>query len=175
MRAVSPSREFSLVFTMKRLGLSRHFCAATLFLAAGLRGADDARPAPAAPVAHGAVEQLREISPDVLDVSVVKPAAAGANDEALRREWLLRFDRNGDGRLDEGERATLRAEVMRPPGSPRKGLLEPDEAALLRRFFREEFRAAAAPARPETVAERLVRRRAESLRRAEQPKLADTK
>lgn len=173
MRAVSPSREFSLVFTMKRLGLSPHFCAATLFLAVGLRGAEEAQPAAAATVAEGAAEQLREIRPDALDVSAVKPAAAGANDEALRRELMMRFDRNGDGRLDEGERATLRAEVMRPPGSPRKGLLEPDEAALLRRFFLEEFRAA--PARPETVAERLARRRAESLRRAEQPRPADAK
>ncbi len=160
---------------MKRLGLSPHFCAATLFLAVGLRGAEDTRPAAAAAVAQGAVEQLREIPPDVLEVSVVKLAAAGSNDEALRRELLLRFDRNGDGRLDEGERATLRAEVMRPPGSPRKGLLEPDEAALLRKFFLEEFRAAAAPARPETVAERLARRRAESLRRAEQPRPSDAK
>lgn len=154
---------------MKSPGLSRPLGAATLFLAVHLGAAEGSAPGGAGEkVAQRAADRLRDIPVEVIAPDMAKPAAGAAADVALRRELTMRFDRNGDGRLDAGERAELRAELLRRPGAPGKGLLDAAEAAQLRRVLAEEFRASAPP--PETVAERLARRRAESLKRADAAK-----
>lgn len=169
MPAVSRFRESSLVCTMKYPGLSRPLCAATLFLAVHCGAAEGPKPGDTGEqVAQRAADRLRDlpveaIAPDGM-TDAAKPVANVAADRAQRREWMMRFDRNGDGRLDEGERAALRAELVRRPGAAGKSLLEPGEAAQLRRILAEELAASAPP--PETVVARLMRRRAESLQRA---------
>jgi hypothetical protein len=168
MPAVSPVREFSLVITMKRLGLSRPLLAATLFLAAGLCAAEENASA-AATTAQRAAERLRALPTEGAELATVQPTLAGSEGAvtAQGRDLVMRFDRNGDGRLDDAERSALRAELMRAPGGAERRQLDPAEAALVRKFLFEERGKAERAGPPETVAERLARRRAESLRRAE--------
>lgn len=82
---------------MKRLGLSPHLCAATLFLVLGLR-AEEAKPTPPTPVSA--------------PTSTGRADAIKAEAErrfALRAELITLFDRNGDGKLDAAEMAVVGA------------------------------------------------------------------
>jgi hypothetical protein len=169
MPAVSPVREFSLVLTMKRLGLSRALLAATLFLVADLAAAEEKASA-ATTTAQRAAELLRALPTEASELATVQPTLAGSEGAvaAQGRDLVMRFDRNGDGRLDEAERSALRAELLRAPGGAERRLLDAAEAMLVRKFLVEERGKIERAGPPETVAERLARRRAESLRRAEE-------
>ena len=167
---------------MKRLGLSPHLCAATLFLALGLR-AEEAKPTPPTPVS----------------ASTDRAEANKAEVErrfALRAELITLFDRNGDGKLDAAEIAVVGAfladgsisgisttVVVNPTPAEEKARLErvAEEVARRRALrekaaavlgtpkpgkssldFEEALRAARAEVRRlESVAAEIARRRAE--------------
>lgn len=82
---------------MKRLGLSPHLCAATLFLVLGLQG-EEAKPTPptltSAPIPTDRMEENK---------------AEVERRSSLRAELIKLFDRNGDGKLDAAEMAVVGA------------------------------------------------------------------
>ena len=144
MPAVGPPREKFIEFPMKRPGLTPHLCAATLFLAGAL-GAEEAKPAVLPAKAPG------EAGPAPL---TMKPGRA--------EDILRRFDKNGDGKLDEDEQADahevmLKEQLARPvarPGPPdgappfgarllelfdknHDGRLDDDERAAARNYAEE--------------------------------------
>ena len=86
--AASGSRpEFSIIRSMKRPGLTPHLVAATLFLAlalARLSHAQDMRPM------DGAIDPAKSMA-----------------------ELLKRYDKNGDGKLDDDERADAKEAMMK--------------------------------------------------------------
>jgi EF hand len=96
---------------MKMFSLLPAACAATLFLAAGLHAADATSTAPA--------------SAD----SASTPAAPGPRHEKM----LKRFDKNGDGKLDDAERAEAK-EQMRAENSARRGKMRD---RLVKRFDKD--------------------------------------
>ena len=135
MPAVGPRREFSISFPMKRPGLTPRLLAATLFLAAASRlAADEPKPAP-------------------------PPAPAMRLDRA--DELLKRFDKNGDGKLDETELADaheamlkeqldrqaiqatrpnadqFRAKMLEQFDRNHDGRLDDDERAEMRKYIEE--------------------------------------
>ena len=110
MPAVGPRREFAIKSAMERPGLSPALLAATLFLSAPLLWAEDSPPAmkPAAP-----------------------PAAAMRASRA--EELLKRFDKNGDGKLDDIELADAHEAMLKEQLNR--------EAAQAARPNAEQFRA----------------------------------
>jgi hypothetical protein len=91
MPAVGSLSEKFVELPLKRPGLTPHLLAATLFLASGLL-AEEAKPNASAPIPKTAT-----------DSPMMKPT--------LAEEILKRFDKNGDGKLDEDEQAEAH-EVM---------------------------------------------------------------
>jgi Ca2+-binding EF-hand superfamily protein len=143
---------------MKRPGLTLHLAAATLFLA-GLR-AEDAKPATSPPAAAKPMGPMK-----------------GRRDA----EMLKRFDKNGDGRLDDDERADAkeamfkeqmdrqatraaalggteqeRAKMLELFDKNKDGRLDDEERAAAEKFGRE--RAAALPAGGGPVRAEMIRR-----------------
>lgn len=124
---------------MKRPGLISLSCAATLFLAANLR-AEEAKGASASP-------------------ADAKPVAAPTMMKPSADELLKRYDKNGDGKLDEDERADaheamLKQQMTRQPNSGasvaetrqkmtemfdknRDGRLDEEERAEMRKYTAE--------------------------------------
>jgi Ca2+-binding EF-hand superfamily protein len=90
MPAVHASPDFFRPTFMKRPGLTSSLIAATLFLAIGLR-AEDAK----------------------TDKSATAPAAGMKRGGRRDAEMLKRFDKNGDGKIDDNERAEAKDLVMR--------------------------------------------------------------
>lgn len=86
MRAFRSRQGFFLLTSMKRLRLPSSLVAATLFLALGLRG-EDVKPKPTPP--------------------------AGGMRAQRQAELLKRFDKNGDGKLDDDERAEAKDAMMK--------------------------------------------------------------
>lgn len=120
-----PRHFINVASSMSRFGLPLSFVAATLFLATGLRG-QGATSAPAAPVA-----------PDDM------PAPPSMSSRAP--ETIKRFDKNGDGRIDDDERgdaheAMLKERVERQTVriTATGGSGEPLRAQLLERFDRNK-------------------------------------
>src|SRR5581483_10997843 len=90
MAAVARSSMILHMPAMKSSGLISGLCVATLFVASSLRGAEAGPMAGSAP--SGSPEAMR------LD---------------RMEELLRRFDRNGDGKLDDDERAEAREAMLR--------------------------------------------------------------
>lgn len=168
---------------MKRLGLSPHLCAATLFLALGLR-AEEAKPTLPTPVS----------APTSTDRAEANKAEVERR-FALRAELIKLFDRNGDGKLEAAEMAVVGAfladgslsgisttVVVNPTPAEEKARLERVAEEVTRRRelrekaatqvtprpghnspdFEEALRAARAEVRRlESVAAEIARRRAE--------------
>src|SRR3954468_21040431 len=158
MPAVRPREVFSLLTSMKRPGLTLHLAAATLFL--GALRAEDAKPTAPAP-------------------ALSKPA--GGMKGRRDAEMLKRFDKNGDGRLDDDERAEAkeamfkeqmdrqaaratalggteqeRAKMLELFDKNKDGRLDDDERAAAEKFGRE--RAANLPAGGGPVRAEMIRR-----------------
>ncbi len=92
MPAVRLRHEFAVKSPMKRQGLTPLLLSATLFLAAGLRAAEEVKSAaPSAPAAP--------------PPAMMKPARS--------EELLKRFDTNHDGKLDEDEVAAAHETMLR--------------------------------------------------------------
>ena len=89
---------------MKRLGLSRPLLAATLFLGAGLCAAEDNASA-AVTTAQRAAERLRALAIEDAVLAELRPTVPRKEGvvAAQGRELLMRFERNGVGRLDDAE------------------------------------------------------------------------
>ena len=135
MPAVRLRRKFAVKSPMKRQGLTPLLLSATLFLAAGLRAAEEvktpapspaAAPPPAMTKATRAEELLKRFDTNhdgKLDEDEVAAAhevmlreqmdrqakiAAAPAGEKFRQRMLEMFDKNHDGRLDDEERAEMR-------------------------------------------------------------------
>lgn len=135
---------------MKRLGLSPHLCAATLFLVLGLRG-EEAKPTPLPPVS----------APTPTDRADANKAEVERR-FALRAELVKLFDRNDDGKLDAAEMAVVgafladgsisgisTAVVVNPTPAEEKTRLERvAEEVARRRELREKAQAAMGTPRP---------------------------
>ena len=89
---------------MKRFGLIPSFLAATLFLAAGLPAQEPAM-ATTSPAASQRTQALLKRFDKNGDGQLDESERAD-----MRKYFLARFDKNGDGRLDEDERAAMREE-----------------------------------------------------------------
>ena len=96
MAAITLCRKISIVRTMKRSGLTPHLASATLFLlGAGHVMAAEKNPA----------------------TSAAAPAAETAESASAR---MKRFDKDGDGMLDDAERAAAKEALKREPLEPQK-------------------------------------------------------
>ncbi|MCX6951704.1 MAG: EF-hand domain-containing protein [Verrucomicrobia bacterium] len=191
---------------MKRLGLTPLLAAATLFLG-GSAGAEEAKPAPSAlnlPPASVSPESGQDHAKEMTDSLVgtgdskldeqaytemlreqaarqTKAATAPGPvaPELYRQKMLERFDKNGDGVLDEAERAEARkfaaehgpgfspAELVQRFDRDGDGKLNVDEVAGLMAFLREMRAPNVSSISPATKAEaeRLERVAAEVARR----------
>lgn len=171
--------EYSIFGTMKRLGLTPLSASATLFLAlqAGPAAAQDKAAPPVANPTSAAMgprlqdlvvrfdkdgdgnldaaemAALKEAMKQEPDGFLLQPRDAGppAGPEAFRRRMLEMFDRNGDGRLDEEERAAaqkfaaergfgpggdMRPEVLKRFDRNGNGRIDDDERPALQEFLR---------------------------------------
>lgn len=140
-------RTMSFALPMKRLGLTLGLTPAMLFLSIGLRAADSSTttPPPATPAAPAATVQRA-------------PENAPPLGKMTAAEILKRFDKNGDGKLDEDEAADahdamLQEEMQRRAAAPaakggeipprllemfdknHDGRLDDDERAAMRKYL----------------------------------------
>jgi Ca2+-binding EF-hand superfamily protein len=90
---------------MKTISLGLPIAAAMLFLAPGLRAVDSTTPPP--------------------DQSASSPQSA-----QRRAQWIARFDKNGDGKLDDQERADAKAAMQQG----RSAKAERRHRAMLKRY-----------------------------------------
>ena len=171
--------EYSIIGTMKRLGLTPLSASATLFLAlqsVPVPAQDKVAHSPADPTAAAMGPRLQELvvrfdkdgdgNLDAAEMAALKEAmkqepdgflpqprdeSPPAGPEAFRRRMLEMFDRNGDGRLDEGERAAAqkfaaerglgpggetRPEILKRFDRNGNGKIDDDERPALQEFLR---------------------------------------
>jgi hypothetical protein len=162
-------REKFVELPMKRPSLCSLVVAATLFLDVGLWAEEGKAEAPVSAPDQAAEQAVKRSTPTV--------ANEGDRRQALRTELIKLFDKNGDGKLNEGEMAAVSEFLLKgriPPGA----ILSPaqEQARLVavavevarRRRLREEATAAignprTAPA-PEQLEEAIRRARADVTR-----------
>lgn len=116
MRAVRLPREKFIEFPMKRPGLTPHLFAATLFLAGGLP-AEETKPVPPTPAPKaGAVSDAdaeRRAKAVELEVARRRALMEKSARPGRAEDLLKRFDKNGDGKLDEDEQAEAHEVMLR--------------------------------------------------------------